>query len=305
MIHKFVCNGHASAVILGEIDLQVWRLWGYMEDDQPDAVFYHSDIVLQSSHVPSTSISSRGKRAAQQSIQEDGIQHKNSSFADDEGKRIEDEDEQPPRIPYHRRRRSSRSKCSDSVHGHRNHNQKVSQQSRTPVPQHLANPGTRGNDIHIDDETSDTTVKVPQSTSPPLPMKTSRRMGSDNNPSASNTDDQTHSSLRAASKTETSLPAPANKTGTKHDSLDQTHSEQDHVHTHSTHQSAPDFKSEYGDILMHILLQRDIATGSGLQKALELLERAAEKFNEWQFNAMRKVVVNERAKAGLEALPSS
>jgi hypothetical protein len=126
-------------------------------------------------------------------------------------------------------------------------------------------------------------------------MKTSRRMGSDNNPSASNTDDQMHSSLRAASKTETSLPAPANETGTKHDSLDQTHSEQDHVHTHSTHQSAPDFKSEYGDILMHILLQ----------KALELLERAAEKFNEWQFNAMRKVVVNERAKAGLEALPSS
>jgi hypothetical protein len=31
-----------------------------MEDDQPDAVFYHPDILLQSSHVPSTSVSSRG-----------------------------------------------------------------------------------------------------------------------------------------------------------------------------------------------------------------------------------------------------
>jgi hypothetical protein len=35
------------------------------------------------------------------------------------------------------------------------------------------------------------------------------------------------------------------------------------------------------------------------------LERAAEKSNKWRINAMRKVVVHELAKAGLNALPSS
>jgi hypothetical protein len=276
-----------------------------MEDDQPDATFYYPDIVLQSPHVPSTSTSSRGKRAAQQSIQEDSVQHKNSNGADDGGVRIEDEDEQPPRIPYHRRRRSSRSEPSDSVYGHRNNNKKIPQQSRARISQHLAQPSTRSNDVRIDDKTPDTTIEVPQSTSPPLLINTSKRMSSDSKPSVSNTDDNIHSNLRAARKTETSLPARADNTGTKYVSLGETRSEQDHAHTQHTRQSAPDFKPEYGDILVHVLSQRDVDTGSGLQKALALLERAAEKSNEWQLNAMRKVVVHELAKAGLNALPSS
>jgi hypothetical protein len=310
VIHKFKCNDQDWAVILGELEFQEWRLWGYVPDDQPEATYYNRKVALSSSHAPSTSISGQEKRAAQQSINPIRPQHASNSAAgndNDEGEHMESEDssDQSVRITHGKRRRSRRSKSPDRVSGHRRNSQSTPQRSRTPAPQRIAQRSTRGSNPRMDNRTHNTTTELPQSLSSPPSMDASKRTGIDSNALVSNPNDLPHSDRHTPSSKDTSLAEFSNITNTSHDPPVQTRTDQDDTNIQHTDQSASasDFQAKFDEILLHVLSQLDIDSDSKLQKALQVLERAAKKSNDWQFNATRDVIVRELAKAGLQPLP--
>jgi hypothetical protein len=310
VIHKFKCNGQDWAVILGELEFQEWRPWGYVPDDQPEATYYNRKVALSSSHAPSTSISGQEKRAAQQSINPFYPQHESNSATgndNDEGEHMEDEDsdDQSVRITHGKRRRSRRSKSPDRIPGHRSDSQNTHQRSRTPAPQRLAQRSTRGSNLRMDNRTHNTTSELPHSVSSPLSMNASKRAGVNSNAPISNPNDLPHSDRHTPSSKDTSLAGFSNFTNTSQDPRGQTRPDKDDTNIQHTDQSASasDFQARFDEILLHVLSQLDIDSDSKLQKALQVLERAAKKSNDWQFNATRDVISRELANSGLQPLP--
>jgi hypothetical protein len=217
VIHKFKCNDQDWAVILGELEFQEWRLWGYVPDDQPEATYYNRKVALSSSHAPSTSISGQEKRAAQQSINPIRPQHASNSAAgndNDEGEHMESEDssDQSVRITHGKRRRSRRSKSPDRVSGHRRNSQSTPQRSRTPAPQRIAQRSTRGSNPRMDNRTHNTTTELPQSISSPPSMDASKRTGIDSNALVSNPNDLPHSDRHTPSSKDTWRNFPTSQT---------------------------------------------------------------------------------------------